>query len=145
MPPLIRISTTLLSFILSLSLSLTSIHHVHGSTDIDTLQYLSQLEQLGYSYMNQGLNRYNSKALTDAGYPNTTFTTLSILATHDQSHMNSIGDKIVALKGLVKTACSSYEFQWTDVNTFIKNGVALSENTVAAYNVCIQYIPLCSY
>lgn len=105
------------------------------------MNYLLTLENLEWNFYNQinalGMSRTN---FTDAGYPAIAYDWFNSIAANEQAHVQNISQEISStLQGHAVRPCS-YNFNVTDVNSYVSTARMLSNLSVSAFDGAVNLI-----
>ncbi|KAH6880417.1 ferritin-like domain-containing protein [Thelonectria olida] len=101
-------------------------------TDADILNYALTLEHLEDTFYREGLSKYSEKDFADAGFDATFYKNLKKVSQDETDHVNFITGALKAA-GATPVAECTYDFGYTDVNTFLATASILEGVGVSAY------------
>ncbi|CAO2653384.1 Nn.00g027950.m01.CDS01 [Neocucurbitaria sp. VM-36] len=107
---------------------LPSTHSMPGPDDL-LFQNLLSAEWAIYSFYQQGVERFNTSAFVDAGFPNTTYDRISEIRDNEAGHLAIFQDQISSSS--VKPGACEYIFPYTNAMTYLELGTLLEVSSMA--------------
>ncbi|KAG9203638.1 hypothetical protein G6514_002656 [Epicoccum nigrum] len=99
-----------------------------GADDL-LFQNLLSAEWAIYSFYQQGVSRFNTSALEEAGFPNTTYDRISEIRDNEAGHL-AIFQNAISHTSITPGACE-YEFPYTDATSYLELGTLLEVSSMA--------------
>jgi hypothetical protein len=110
-----------------------------SQTDIKILQYALILENLESAFYSEGMTNFTVGNFTNAGFNQTVYYNFANIASHEKTHVEALSNAIKAAGQTPYPACT-YNFTYTDIDTFIALARALERTGVSAYDGVIHGI-----
>ncbi|KAG0301739.1 hypothetical protein BGZ98_008080 [Dissophora globulifera] len=104
----------------------------HSTASIDILNFALTLEHLEAAFYNEGYDRFDDKAFTDAGFDPKVRNRIGHIKDHENVHVTTITEVISSLGGHPVPACT-YKFPVHNVHQFLAIAQALETTGVSAY------------
>ena len=103
-----------------------------ANIDVTVLQFALTLEHLENTFYKEALGNFTQQMFMDAGYSATYYNNVKYIATDEESHVLFLETAITAA-GYAPVAACSYNFQFTDVQSFITLSSVLEGVGTSAY------------
>ena len=100
--------------------------------DVDVLNYALGLEHLAASIYREGLKRFDEAAFKAANRPETVRPSLEAIRDQEQTHVEALADAVTGVGGAPVEA-TTYEFDFEDIDGFLRVAATLEATMVAAY------------
>ncbi|KAF9528810.1 ferritin-like domain-containing protein [Crepidotus variabilis] len=108
----------------------------NGVDDVTILNYALTLEHLENAFYHEALSKFDEKAFTDAGLPDSARGRFNEIASHEQTHVDflskALGDKA--------TQPCTYSFPYTDPKSFVALSQVLEGVGTSAYAGAAKFI-----
>ncbi len=106
---------------------------------IDVLNYALTLEHLEAAFYRDGLAEIGAEGITALGFQQSVFDSLTEIGEHEATHVTTLTDVITQLGG-EPVEEATYDFGYTDAESFLMVAQALEDTGVGAYNGAAQYL-----
>jgi hypothetical protein len=103
-----------------------------ANIDVTVLQFALTLEHLENTFYKEALGNFTQQMFMDAGFSATYYNNVKFIATDEESHVLFLETAITAA-GYAPVAACSYNFQFTDVRSFITLSSVLEGVGTSAY------------
>lgn len=106
---------------------------------VDVLNYALTLEHLETAFYRDGLAEIGVEGITALGFQASVFESLSEIAAHEATHVDTLTQVITQLGG-EPVAEAEYDFGYTDAAGFLQVAQALEDTGVSAYQGAAQFL-----
>jgi hypothetical protein len=103
-----------------------------ANIDVTVLQFALTLEHLENTFYKEALGNFTQDMFVEAGYSATYYNNIKFIATDEESHVLFLQTAITAA-GYAPVAACSYNFEFTDVQSFITLSSVLEGVGTSAY------------